>query len=47
MIAFEIYAPGKLGGSYNPSVCVEYITHDEMDFMEIDEQILAMFLGYS
>jgi hypothetical protein len=46
MIDWEFYAPAAWLDPHGPSASVEYSTNDETDFLEIDEQIYAMFLGY-
>jgi len=46
MIEFEFYAPAHNVDPYGASASIEYTTGEELDFLEIDEQIHAMFLGY-
>jgi hypothetical protein len=46
MIIFAFYAPATTLDPQGSSVCIEYTTGDEPDFLEIDDQIKAMFLGY-
>ena len=46
MITFEFYAPAINLEPQGSSASIEYTTNEELDFLEIDEQIHAMFLGY-
>jgi hypothetical protein len=45
MIVWESYAPSR-SDPQGSSVSIEYSTNGEPSFLEIDEQIRAMFLGY-
>jgi len=46
MITWEFYAPAINLDPHGSSASVEYSTNEEDDYLEIDEQIHAMFLGY-
>lgn len=46
MITWASFAPARNLDPYGASVSIEYTTGDEPDYLEIDDQIRAMFLGY-
>ena len=45
MIEYDFYAPAEYIDPSGPSMSIEYTTRDEPDHLEIDEQIIAQFLG--
>ena len=45
MIVWDMFAPASIDPD-GSSVSVEYTTLEETNYLEIDEQIRAMFMGY-
>jgi len=46
MIEWQSFAPATNLDPHGSSVSVEYTTNGESDYAEMDEQIIAMFMGY-
>ena len=46
MIIWECLSPAACLYDDGATVSIEYTTGDESDYLEIDDQIIAMFLGY-